>query len=75
MNASFITGSEFYKRLKKINERVFGVVSVLVYSVLYLIVVPFVLLFAGKKISSRVSSGWQPWLLRADTLDDVRKQY
>lgn len=75
MNWQTVTGSPLYRRLREINERVFGVLSVLLYSFLYLCIIPFFAVSAKKKIAARVLAGWQPWLLRSDSIEDLRKQY
>ena len=64
-----------YQKLRVFNERVFAVVATWIFSIIYVAGAPLVLLFAKSKISSRILSGWQPWRLKSDTLEEVRKQY
>ena len=63
-----------YQKLRDVNYAVFGVIATVVYSGIYVVVVPFVWLFSPnrKKISH---SAWTKWAYKSGTIEDLKKQY
>jgi hypothetical protein len=67
----------WYHRIRSgfeaLNRAVTHRASVILFSFLYIIVMPLFALIARKKEIRRYR--WYPWTLKSDTLDDLRKQY
>ena len=63
-----------YQKLRDINYAVFGVIATVVYSGMYILIVPIIWIVSPnrKKISH---SAWNKWAHKSETLEDLRKQY
>jgi hypothetical protein len=66
--------TRFYKKLQRTNDRVMGVVATILFSFIYIFILPWFAVFA-KQSSHGKKKGWVPWGYKSDTLEDMRKQY
>ncbi len=64
----------YYQSLKDVNYAVLSAVASVVYSSIYIALVPFIAFIAPKK-KKLSHSAWIKWQYKSETLDDVRKQY
>ncbi len=64
----------YYQTLRDMHYAVFGALAQALYSMLYIICIPLILVIAParKKMSH---TGWVKWPYKSETLEDLRKQY
>ncbi len=63
-----------YARLKKVSYFVGNLVSTVIFSLIYILILPWFAFFAKKSKRSKLTN-WHAWSFREDTVEDLRKQY
>jgi hypothetical protein len=63
---------KFYRRLKRINDRVMGIVATILFTLIYILIMPWFAVFVKKP---RSQARWLPWTFRSETIEDLHRQY
>jgi hypothetical protein len=62
------------KRLKAASDRITAIISVIGFSIIYVVLFAPLSLFMKHPKTPR-DTNWQPWPYKADSLEECRKQY
>jgi hypothetical protein len=61
------------RKFEVFNRASMRVFSTVIFSVVYILILPWFAVFAKRSRKSRTT--WYPWTLKSDTIEDIKKQY
>jgi hypothetical protein len=62
-----------WQKIKAFNRVATQVISTLLFSLIYILILPWFALFTKRQEKQRKT--WYPWTLKSETLGDLKKQY
>ena len=62
-----------WRKLKAFNRAATRVFSTVLFSLVYILVLPWFAVFAKRREKPRTT--WSPWTLKSETIEDLKKQY